>query len=116
MPGDRTSLAKALRRARARQQDVAEELQAIAESTAGGPDDEHDAEGSTIGYERARVAALLQQASRGVAELEAALARSEEGRYGLCEGCGRAIEEERLAALPTVKLCVSCALRSDRRG
>jgi DnaK suppressor protein len=41
--------------------------------------------------------------------LEAALRRVEEGTYGLCETCGRAIEPERLAALPTATLCVVCA-------
>ncbi|HWD53326.1 MAG TPA: hypothetical protein VG412_13070, partial [Acidimicrobiales bacterium] len=35
--------------------DLEAELEAIGESTASVPDDEHDPEGSTVGYERARV-------------------------------------------------------------
>jgi DnaK suppressor protein len=42
-------------------------------------------------------------------ELEAALQRVEEGTCGVCEACGRAIEPERLEALPTATLCVVCA-------
>jgi RNA polymerase-binding transcription factor DksA len=41
--------------------------------------------------------------------LEAASRRVEEGTYGLCETCGRAIEPERLAALPIATLCIACA-------
>ena len=52
--------------------DLKLELAAIAESTAAGPDDEHDAEGSTVAYERARVQALLALAERRAGQLEEA--------------------------------------------
>jgi DnaK suppressor protein len=89
--------------------DLERELAALAEATAAGPDDEHDAEGSTVGYERARVSFLLSQARQKLSAIEQALAEVGTGRYGLCEGCGRPIGEERLQALPTTRLCRHCA-------
>lgn len=75
-------------------------------------DDEHDSEGSTIGFERARVAGLIRRADTRIAELEAAAARLSAGTYGRCHRCGRPIGAERLAALPSTRLCVDCARRA----
>ena len=93
-----------------------EELAAIAESTAAGPDDEHDAEGSTVGYERARVQGLLERARRALAELEVAAQRVPSGAYLRCERCGGQIRAERLAALPATRTCVHCAAIRGRSG
>ena len=71
-------------------------------------DDEHDPEGSTIAFERARVAALLSQARTYLEELELAQSRIAADTYGACELCGAAIPPERLAALPTARTCVQC--------
>ncbi|HZW30235.1 MAG TPA: TraR/DksA C4-type zinc finger protein [Isosphaeraceae bacterium] len=46
-----------------------------------------------------------------LAEVEAALARLAEGRYGRCVDCGEAIALERLWVLPWTPYCVRCALR-----
>jgi RNA polymerase-binding transcription factor DksA len=89
--------------------DLRRELNAIADSTALVPDDEHDAEGATIGFERARVSALLAVRERHVVDLEDALARIRVGTYNDCERCGHNIGLERLAALPATRLCVACA-------
>jgi len=47
-----------------------------------------------------------------LARTERALAKLDEGSYGRCDGCGRAIEPARLAALPDSVLCVRCAGRA----
>jgi RNA polymerase-binding transcription factor DksA len=89
---------------------LADELDAIiALSMTETPDDEHDSEGSTIGFERARVSALLAHSRRRVVELDLALDRVSAGTYGVCGRCGDAISVERLEALPTTVTCVSCA-------
>jgi RNA polymerase-binding transcription factor DksA len=72
-------------------------------------DDEHDPEGHTIAFERQQVAALLDEARRQVADLDAALARVDAGTYGMCESCGRPIGEERLIAIPETRHCIDCA-------
>lgn len=81
----------------------------IAEQEAKPPDDEHDVEGSSVGYERARLMALLAHAEGRLAELEAASGRLAAGSYGRCGRCGGLIGDERLAALPTTQRCLSCA-------
>jgi DnaK suppressor protein len=73
-------------------------------------DDEHDPEGATIAFERQQVAALLESARRRLAEVEAALGRRASGGYGVCEVCGRPIPAERLAARPSARTCVACAV------
>jgi DnaK suppressor protein len=95
-------------RTRASITDLEADLAAIAESTALGPDDEHDAEGSTVGYERARVTGLLLTARGHLADLHVAIDRVRRDEAGYCDECGTLIPAERLAALPTARLCVSC--------
>jgi RNA polymerase-binding protein DksA len=41
-------------------------------------------------------------------EIEAALARVDEGSYGLCVQCGREIRFERLQVNPTAQRCIDC--------
>lgn len=72
-------------------------------------DDEHDPEGSTIAFERAQAAALLDDARREVDELDAAAQRLENGTYGVCARCGKPISEVRLDALPAARTCIGCA-------
>lgn len=78
-------------------------------------DDEHDAEGSTIGFERSQITALLQQARAHQAELAWARERLDRGTYGRCEGCGGPIGLERLRVVPTATTCVACAAARSRR-
>jgi DnaK suppressor protein len=81
----------------------------VAASRSSNADDEHDPEGATIAFERQQVVALLEQARRRLADVEAALARRETGDYGRCETCGRPIAPERLAARPAARTCIDCA-------
>ena len=108
-----TDLAEAARQARRLVADLEAEAAAIAESTAEGPDDEHDVEGSSIGFERLRVAALLGMAEASLRATEEALARQRAGQYGRCLSCHEPIGRDRLDALPTAELCIDCA-RSSR--
>jgi DnaK suppressor protein len=81
----------------------------VAASTDSNADDEHDPEGSTIAFERSQLGALIQQARRRLDDIEAARMRVAEGRYGLCETCGRPIAPARLAARPVARTCIGCA-------
>lgn len=74
-------------------------------------DDEHDPEGATIAYERARTTALVEQARAHLAAVDAALATLEQGSYGRCVACGGEITSERLDARPTASTCITCASR-----
>ena len=59
------------------------------------------------------VSALETEAIEEVAEIDAALQRLDNGRYGICIGCGESISRERLAARPACNECVDCAELHD---
>ena len=60
--------------------------------------------------------ALLVRLQDQAASLRDALSRIEQGTYGVCERCGRAIQSERLAVLPDTRLCIECARASEPNG
>jgi DnaK suppressor protein len=76
------------------------------------PDDEHDPEGATVAYERAQVSAMLGRAREELAALELALRRVADGSAWTCERCGGPITTERLMALPSARMCITCASRA----
>ncbi len=43
-----------------------------------------------------------------ITKIDEAMARIEDGSYGLCEECGEAIGVERLKARPVTTLCIDC--------
>lgn len=86
----------------------------IAASANSNADDEHDPEGQTIAYERSQLSALIERARNHLLRIDAAAARLQEGRYGICEVCGSAIPAARLEARPTARTCVGHA-ESDGR-
>ena len=70
--------------------------------------DEESGEGGTLNVERERDLALSAQARAAVEEIDRALAKIEQGTYGVCEKCGEPIKKARLKALPYASLCISC--------
>lgn len=52
--------------------------------------------------------AILKQLEIRFNELKAALARIAKGTYGICEKCGKPIEDKRLEANPAATTCMSC--------
>ncbi len=51
---------------------------------------------------------LAQLDSRELSQIEWALARLKEGKYGICENCQKKIPLTRLNALPSDTLCINC--------
>ena len=49
-------------------------------------------------------------------ELDAVLERIEAGKFGMCEQCGRSIEDEWLSANPTITLCSACEAKGKQKG
>ena len=74
-------------------------------------DDEHDPEGPTLAFERSQSSAILAQSQQHLTEIDAALLRMDQGRYGLCTSCGNEIALGRLQVRPQAALCISCAER-----
>ena len=122
-------LEEALVAARRRLVDLGDEHAAIVEAARSSPpDDEHDVEGASVGYERERVRALLEHEREVVGALEQALTLARVAATGLsgptgesprfstppvlCKRCGTEIPLERLEAVPLATLCVRCATSS----
>lgn len=62
--------------------------------------------------ERAELLALIVNARDRVRDIDAALARMDEGNYGICITCGNEIPAGRLEIRPLSVQCVTCASQS----
>ena len=62
--------------------------------------DEESGEGDTLAVERERDLALSAHARAAVDQIDAALARIEDGTYGICLVSGKPIPRQRLNAIP----------------
>jgi RNA polymerase-binding protein DksA len=79
----------------------------------GAGNDQADVGSTTL--ERDHEMSLANNARDMLDQIERALARIENGTYGVCESCGNAIGKGRLQAFPRATLCVSCKEREERR-
>lgn len=68
----------------------------------------HMAETGTEIFEQERNLALEQSLKAQLADVEHALAKFDDGSYGICDNCGKPISAERLQALPQATLCIRC--------
>jgi DnaK suppressor protein len=75
--------------------------------------DENFADSGQVTAERGEVDAIAAQLRETLADIETALEKFDEGTYGRCEICGSEIAAARLEAVPTARLCITCA--SNRR-
>lgn len=66
-------------------------------------------EATTEAVERISSTAAARSIASSIADIDRALGRLEEGKYGLCEVCGQPIPQTRLDARPATSRCVSCA-------
>jgi RNA polymerase-binding transcription factor len=76
-------------------------------------DDPADAGAKT--FQREHELALTQNARELLAASARALARIDDGTFGVCESCGQPIGKARLQAFPRATLCVTCKQREERR-
>lgn len=47
-------------------------------------------------------------------EIQKSLEKFKMGTYGICENCGKVIEEERLKVFPTAFSCIPCATSNSK--
>ena len=53
-------------------------------------------------------ASIVERAEQQLAQINSALARLDDGRYGICLACAEEIPTERLRAIPSAIYCVGC--------
>jgi RNA polymerase-binding protein DksA len=80
-----------------------------AEEVNGGLDTEDLGETASITLGREIDYTLGENSQTVLAEIDAALARIEDGTYGTCTNCGKEIAVARLEAQPWAILCIDCA-------
>jgi DnaK suppressor protein len=77
--------------------------------------DEENADAGTFTFERERDLSIENNVRDLLGKIGRALARMDEGTYGICSRCGKPIEKARLKALPYVDLCLKDAQAQSRR-
>jgi DnaK suppressor protein len=80
--------------------------------------DEHHVDVLDTSADNARVEvdAAVQAAARlALEDIETALERMGDGRYGSCAQCTAPIPVERLLAIPQAPLCMNCQRRAEHR-
>jgi DnaK suppressor protein len=71
-------------------------------------------DGTTEAISRLTDIGVGQSLEASLLRLDRALAKLDEGTYGICDACGGAIPEKRLVAMPDSVLCVNCAAGAPR--
>jgi RNA polymerase-binding protein DksA len=103
-------------------QDVQKEVESLRVTLGTSLEDETDEDGfdshlgdaATATYDRELEVTLEDNEEHLLAQYDAALRRLEEGTYGTCTSCRRAIDEQRLDTLPYVEWCIDCARKLAR--
>lgn len=75
----------------------------------------HPADDGTLAFDQARDLSLKVNAEQTLRLVEDALARFDNGTYGLCIDCGEEIDAARLKAIPYTPLCLKCQQKRELR-
>jgi RNA polymerase-binding protein DksA len=76
--------------------------------------DNHPGDVATVTFDREMASTLEDNSTHVLAEIDAALKRIDDGTFGTCLRCGKAIGPERLEALPWATLCIDDKRREER--
>ncbi len=91
-----------------------EELSGLLRDSGDGAGQDQADMGATS-FERDHELTVLNNERDKLAQIERALARIDDGSYGVCESCGNPIGKMRLMAFPRATLCLPCKQREERR-
>lgn len=73
----------------------------------------HMADDGTEAFNQAVGVALKRKVKATLGEVERALAKFDDGTYGICEACGARVDRARLEALPHARHCLECQARYE---
>jgi DnaK suppressor protein len=77
-----------------------------------GSDIDHFDEETDEAEETSNQLAVAQDLKLRVDDIDVALEKIQEGKYGICENCGKEIEAEILDIDPESRLCKNCKLKA----
>ncbi|MCO5169715.1 MAG: TraR/DksA C4-type zinc finger protein [Planctomycetes bacterium] len=114
---DRTALLRSLRRALERRAvELSRSVSADLEELGRSAEEHHLADMDDLGgdaLDQEATFALMELGGDELEQLRWALARLDEGTYGVCEDCGDEVPEERLVALPLATRCLPCQVAAE---
>jgi RNA polymerase-binding protein DksA len=70
---------------------------------------------ATEGFEDEIAVGLMAIEAAQLEDINSAIERIDNGTYGLCEDCRRAIPKKRLEVLPFARRCLGCEGQAERR-
>ena len=76
--------------------------------------DEEYADAGSATFEREKDLSLVNNLRDLLDKIDKAMAKIDEGTYGLCDRCGKPIEKARLKALPYANLCLKDKQAEER--
>jgi RNA polymerase-binding transcription factor DksA len=96
-------------------------IEGVASETMGGGGDSsafgmHQADAGSDAYDRDFALSLLGKEQDALYEINEALKRIDNGTYGICEGTGEKIMEERLEAMPFARYGIKWQEKIEREG
>ena len=75
----------------------------------------HMADLATDTYDREFSLDLASNERQLLYEIDEALKKIEEGKFGICEGCKSPISKTRLKAIPYTRLCLKCQEAKEKK-
>jgi RNA polymerase-binding transcription factor DksA len=78
--------------------------------------DQHPADLATELYEREKDLSMAAAVDAEMRAAHLAITKLDQGRYGTCERCGRAIPDDRLEAVPATRFCLPHELDAEGRS
>jgi RNA polymerase-binding transcription factor DksA len=88
---------------------LAAQIEALEPGRNDTPVDDNFADSGQVAAEQGENQALAAPLKHELEEVDHALAKIDEGTYGLCETCGEAIAPARLEAKPAARFCIDHA-------
>ncbi len=75
---------------------------------------DHPAEYGTDTMDREQYFLFISREEKYLLEIERSLESIESGEYGTCRVCGKPIDQARLEAVPTTRICITCKMADQR--
>ena len=76
----------------------------------------HMADIASDNYEKELNMDFIQMESAELRDIVEALARIEDGAFGICQACSKPIPKARLRAMPHARLCIACKREEEGHG
>jgi DnaK suppressor protein len=75
----------------------------------------HMADMASDSYDRELSLNIASEEQEVIYEIDDALKRMEEGKFGLCISCDKKIPQKRLNAVPYAKYCIQCKSKEEKK-